>query len=195
MVAPAPTYDLMLMLDPKAEPETREKIRSDVKAMIEQGGSIIGDHGYGNRTMAFEIDHQSQSEYDLVQFHAPNSVLEQLQRTLRIADGVVRFRIIKLRAGVGEPPDLSQAQAPAAEVVADEQVAEAVEAVEEAIVEEAVIEAVEEAVVEEAVIEEAVIEAVEEAIVEEAVVEAVEEAIVEAEVEAPAAESAPPAAQ
>ncbi len=181
MVAPAPTYDLMLMLDPKAEPETREKIRSDVKAMIEQGGSIIGDHGYGNRTMAFEIDHQSQSEYDLVQFHAPNSVLEQLQRTLRIADGVVRFRIIKLRAGVGEPPDLSQAQAPAAEVVADEQVAEAVEAVEEAIVEEAVIEAV----------EEAVIEAVEEAVVEEAV----SEAVVEAEVEAPAAESAPPAAQ
>ncbi len=174
MVAPAPTYDLMLMLDPKAEPATREKIRSDVKAMIEQGGSIIGDHGYGNRTMAFEIDHQSQSEYDLVQFHAPNSVLEQLQRTLRIADGVVRFRIIKLRAGVGEPPDLSQAQAPAAEVVADEQVAEAVE---------------------EAVVEEAVIEAVEEAIVEEAVIEAVEEAIVEAEVEAPAAESAPPAAQ
>ncbi len=174
MVAPAPTYDLMLMLDPKAELATREKIRSDVKAMIEQGGSIIGDHGYGNRTMAFEIDHQSQSEYDLVQFHAPNSVLEQLQRTLRIADGVVRFRIIKLRAGVGEPPDLSQAQAPAAEVVADEQVAEAVE---------------------EAVVEEAVVEAVEEAIVEEAVVEAVEEAIVEAEVEAPAAESAPPAAQ
>ncbi len=174
MVAPAPTYDLMLMLDPKAEPATREKIRSDVKAMIEQGGSIIGDHGYGNRTMAFEIDHQSQSEYDLVQFRAPNSVLEQLQRTLRIADGVVRFRIIKLRAGVGEPPDLSQAQAPAAGVVADEQVAEAVE---------------------EAVVEEAVIEAVEEAIVEEAVIEAVEEAIVEAEVEAPAAESAPPAAQ
>ncbi len=169
MVAPAPTYDLMLMLDPKAESATREKIRSDVKTMIEQGGSIIGDHGYGNRTMAFEIDHQSQSEYDLVQFHGPNSVLEQLQRTLRIADGVVRFRIIKLRAGVGEPPDLSQAQAPEAEVVADEQVAEAVE---------------------EAVVEEAVIEAVEEAIVEEAVIEAVE-----AEVEAPAAESAPPAAQ
>ncbi len=178
MVAPAPTYDLMLMLDPKAEPATREKIRSDVKAMIEQGGSIIGDHGYGNRTMAFEIDHQSQSEYDLVQFHGPNSVLEQLQRTLRIADGVVRFRIIKLRAGVGEPPDLSQAQAPAAEVVADEQVAEAVEEA-----------------VEEAIVEETVIETVEEAIVEEAVIEAVEEAIVEAEVEAPAAESAPPAAQ
>ena len=43
MVAPAPTYDLMLMLDPKAEQATRTKIRSDVKAMIEQGGSIIGD--------------------------------------------------------------------------------------------------------------------------------------------------------
>ena len=170
MVAPAPTYDLMLMLDPKAEQATRTKIRSDVKAMIEQGGSIIGDHDYGNRKMAFEINHEANAEYDLVQFHGPNSVLEQLQRTLRITDGVTRFRIIKLRAGVGDPPDLRQEAPAAAEVVAEvELTAEAVEA---------------------AVIEEAVEEAVAEEIVEEAIAEvAVEEAVAEAE-----ASDAPPAA-
>ena len=161
MVAPAPTYDLMLMLDPKAEQATRTKIRSDVKAMIEQGGSIIGDHDYGNRKMAFEINHEANAEYDLVQFHGPNSVLEQLQRTLRITDGVTRFRIIKLRAGVGDPPDLRQEAPAAAEVVAEvELTAEAVEA---AVIEEAVEEAVAEEIVEEAIAEVAVEEAVAEA--------------------------------
>ena len=162
MVAPAPTYDLMLMLDPKAEQATRTKIRSDVKAMIEQGGSIIGDHDYGNRKMAFEIDHEANAEYDLVQFHGPSSVLEQLQRTLRITDGVTRFRIIKLRAGVGDPPDLRQEAPPAAEVVAEVELAE--EAAEEAVIEEAVAEAVIEEVVAEEIVEGAIAEvAVEEA--------------------------------
>ena len=157
MVAPAPTYDLMLMLDPKAEQATRTKIRSDVKAMIEQGGSIIGDHDYGNRKMAFEINHEANAEYDLVQFHGPNSVLEQLQRTLRITDGVTRFRIIKLRAGVGAPPDLRQEAPAEAEVVAEVEVA--AEAVEAAVIEEAVEEAVAEEIVEEAIAEVAVEEA------------------------------------
>ena len=161
MVAPAPTYDLMLMLDPKAEQATRTKIRSDVKAMIEQGGSIIGDHDYGNRKMAFEINHEANAEYDLVQFHGPNSVLEQLQRTLRITDGVTRFRIIKLRAGVGDPPDLRQEAPAEAEVVAEIEVA--AEAVEAAVIEEAVEEAVAEEIVEEAIAEVAVEEAVAEA--------------------------------
>jgi len=160
----------MLMLDPKAEQATRTKIRSDVKAMIEQGGSIIGDHDYGNRKMAFEIDHEANAEYDLVQFHGPNSVLEQLQRTLRITDGVTRFRIIKLRAGVGDPPDLRQEAPAEAEVVAEvELAAEAVEA------------AVAEAVVEEVVAEEIVDEAIAEVAVEEAVAEA------QADSDAPAA--------
>ena len=164
MVAPAPTYDLMLMLDPKAEQATRTKIRSDVKAMIEQGGTIIGDHDYGTRKMSFEIDHEANAEYDLVQFHGPNSVLEQLQRTLRITDGVTRFRIIKLRAGVGDPPDLRQEAPAAAEVVAEVEVA--AEAVEGAAIEEAVEEAVIEAVVEEAVAEEIAEVATEEAVAE-----------------------------
>ena len=129
--------------------------------MIEQGGSIIGDHDYGNRKMAFEINHEANAEYDLVQFHGPNSVLEQLQRTLRITDGVTRFRIIKLRAGVGDPPDLRQEAPAEPEVVAEVEVA--AEAVEAAVVEEAAEEAVAEEIVDEAIAEVAVEEAVAEA--------------------------------
>ena len=39
--------------------------------------------------------------------------LRSLEHTLRITDGVQRFRIIKLAPGVGSPPDLASAPATA----------------------------------------------------------------------------------
>src|SRR5687767_5594408 len=53
---------------------------------------------------AYELRHKTDAEYHLLQFHATREVLETLQRTLRISDGVVRFRIIKLAPGTPAPP-------------------------------------------------------------------------------------------
>jgi small subunit ribosomal protein S6 len=72
--------------------------------MIGNGGSIVGKHEWGPRAMAYEIRHKTDAEYHLIQFHASAPLLENLQRTLRITDGVVRFRIIKLERGTPEPP-------------------------------------------------------------------------------------------
>jgi small subunit ribosomal protein S6 len=114
MAAPAPTYDLMLLLDPKADDSVRAKIRSDVRASIEREGTVVSSAEYGARKLAFEIRHESDAEYDLIQFEGPVSLLDQLQRTLRITDGVVRFRIIKVRPGTPAPPDLRQSVEPEA---------------------------------------------------------------------------------
>ncbi len=119
MAAPAPTYDLMLLLDPKADDATREKIRADVTSSIEAGGTIVSSHDFGSRKLAYEIDHEGEAEYDLLQFEGPVTLLENLNRSLRITDGVVRFRIIKVRPGTPAPPDLRlaatahEAEAPA----------------------------------------------------------------------------------
>lgn len=125
MTAPAPSYDLMLLLDPKAEDAVRAKIRSDVRAMIAASGELLGAQEYGRRPLAFEIRHEREAEYDLFQFTGPRALLEQLQRTLRITDGVVRFRVIKLREGTPAAPDLSRpAPAPESAEPASEAVAE-----------------------------------------------------------------------
>lgn len=111
MAAPAPVYDLMLLLDPKAEDDVRAKIRADVRAMIEASGSIESSQEYGTRPLAYEIRHGGEAEYELIQFQGPSALLEQLQRTLHITDGVVRFRIIKVRPGTPAPPDLRRTAA------------------------------------------------------------------------------------
>ncbi|HTX31912.1 MAG TPA: 30S ribosomal protein S6 [Solirubrobacteraceae bacterium] len=105
MASEAPLYDLVLMLSVDAEESTRSKILSDVEAMITQaGGAVERNDDWGRRPMAYEIRHQPEAEYHLLQFHAPGSLIEDLSHTLRITDGVVRHRVIKVRPGTPEAP-------------------------------------------------------------------------------------------
>jgi small subunit ribosomal protein S6 len=114
MAAPEPLYDLVLMLDTSAPEDQRKKVRSDVESAISSAGTIVGDHDWGTRALAYEIRHRTDAEYHLLQFHGPAALLANLQRMLRIADGVVRFRIIKLAPGTPAPTELPRAEAPAA---------------------------------------------------------------------------------
>lgn len=108
MAKHTPVYDLMLLLDTAIEPDARVKVLTDVKALIEQHGEVVGTHDWGTRLTTYEVGKDNKdAEYHLVQFHAGPELLATLNRTLRITDGVNRFRVIKLAPGVGAPPDLS----------------------------------------------------------------------------------------
>ena len=114
MTLPAPTYDLVLLIDPKVEDGVRAKIVSDSRSAIEAGGELLRHDEWGERPLAYPIDKKSSAEYHLLQFHAGSSeLLGGLDRTLRITDGVLRFRIIKLRPGVPDAPDMPAATMPA----------------------------------------------------------------------------------
>lgn len=104
MPAHDPLYDLVLMLDSTAPADQRQKVLSSVESTIASGGEIVNSQEWGIRQTAYEIRHKTDAEYHLLQFHGVREVLETLQRTLRIADGVVRFRIIKLAPGTPAPP-------------------------------------------------------------------------------------------
>jgi len=54
--------------------------------------------------MAYEIDHHAEAEYRLYQFKGGNDLLERLRHSLKIMDGVLRFRIIRLKPGAPTPP-------------------------------------------------------------------------------------------
>src|ERR687894_2174320 len=94
----------MLMLDPNAPEGRGDAIRGDVRSMIESGGNLVGEHDWGLRRMTFEIRHRPEAQYELFQFEGDNALLERLDHMLKITDGVLRFRIIKLRTGTPAPP-------------------------------------------------------------------------------------------
>jgi len=107
MTLPAPTYDLILMLDTQAEAPVRAKIVADARGAIEAQGELLRHDEWGERALAYPIDHKQAAEYHLLQFHSSTpELLRGLDRTLRITDGIVRFRIVKLKPGTPAAPDM-----------------------------------------------------------------------------------------
>ena len=114
MAKEPPVYDLVLLLDTQADDERRNEILENVQAAIEKGGEIVSRHDWGVRPTVYEVHKRPDADYHLFQFHGDNALLERLDHTLKITDGVLRFRIIKLRAGTPPPPDLGSPAAAAA---------------------------------------------------------------------------------
>jgi small subunit ribosomal protein S6 len=105
MAEETPVYDLMLLLSTKVEEDRRAKILADVETSISGGGgSIVYNGDWGTRPMSYQIEHEQEAEYHLLQFTGPTALLETLRHSLGIADGVLRSRIIKVLPGMPPPP-------------------------------------------------------------------------------------------
>jgi small subunit ribosomal protein S6 len=114
MAIEQPTYDLVLLLDPEADEERRTNILASLETVIERQGEVVSRHDWGVRPTAYEVRKRGDADYHLLQFHGTAELLQQLDHALKITDGVNRFRIIKLRTGTPEPPDLRMSAAAAA---------------------------------------------------------------------------------
>jgi small subunit ribosomal protein S6 len=101
-------YDLMLLIDPNAPEERRTAAVSEAESLLNSGGEIVTTHDWGQRRMAYEIDHRPEAEYRLYQFNGDNALLDRLNQRLRINDAVLRFRIIKAKPGQQLPPPPEQ---------------------------------------------------------------------------------------
>ena len=111
MTLPAITYDLVLLLDLQAEEPVRAKIVADTREAIGAKGELTRHDEWGERALAYPIDHKATAEYHLLQFHASDvELIAELNRTLHITDGVIRFRINKLKPGTPDAPEPAPAE-------------------------------------------------------------------------------------
>jgi small subunit ribosomal protein S6 len=110
MAKSAPLYDLMVLLTTSVEDGARAKILADVeKAIADGGGTIELKQDWGVRGLAYEIAHTGDAEYHLLQFSGPPALVENLAYNLKITDGVLRHRIIKVLPGTPPAPEPSAA--------------------------------------------------------------------------------------
>jgi small subunit ribosomal protein S6 len=108
-------YELVLMLDPGQDAAGRDAVANEAKGQIEAAGTLKHENVWGLRKMAYEINKRNEADYRWFRFEAPTELLEQLDHNLKIADGVLRFRVFKVDADtpVVVPPATS-APGPAA---------------------------------------------------------------------------------
>jgi|RhiMethySRZTD1v2_1073278.scaffolds.fasta_scaffold856323_1 small subunit ribosomal protein S6 len=103
------------MLDPDIPEERREQIAAEARTRIESGGSLKQDTAWGMRKLAYEIEQRTEADYRYFRFDTDGGLLDDLNHNLRIADGVLRFRIFKVdpRSPAIAPPAAMSAATPA----------------------------------------------------------------------------------
>jgi small subunit ribosomal protein S6 len=103
-------YELVLMLDPEAPDARRDEVAGETRERIESSGALKHADTWGSRKLAFEIRRRTEADYRFYRFEAGTELLEQLDHSLKITDGVLRFRIFKVDADtpVIAPPPTAQ---------------------------------------------------------------------------------------
>jgi small subunit ribosomal protein S6 len=86
------------MLDPGLDAAARDAVANEAKTQIEAKGTLKHENAWGLRKLAYEIAQRNEADYRWFRFEAPRELLEQLDHNLKIADGVLRFRIFKVDA-------------------------------------------------------------------------------------------------
>lgn len=102
------------MLDPQLDAPARDALAQDARGQIEAKGSLKHENSWGLRKMAYEINHRTEADYRWMRFEAPSELLDNLDHNLKIADGVLRFRLFKVDPGapVIVPPTATAAPGP-----------------------------------------------------------------------------------
>jgi small subunit ribosomal protein S6 len=107
-------YELILMLDPQLDAPARDALAQEARRQIEVSGAIKHENSWGLRKMAYEINRRTEADYRWMRFEANNELLDSLDHNLKIADGVLRFRVFKVDPGapVIVPPSTTATPGP-----------------------------------------------------------------------------------
>jgi len=90
-------YELMVIFDSGLEDLVLDdQVKSVTAAIAARGGTVASTDRWGRRRFAYEIDHKTEGYYVVWELTADGADLEALERSLRLADEVVRHKLVRL---------------------------------------------------------------------------------------------------
>ncbi|MBU3689524.1 MAG: 30S ribosomal protein S6 [Acidimicrobiales bacterium mtb01] len=91
-------YELMIILDGSLEePVAQQWVATVTKAVKAAGGDVHGKADWwGKRRLAYPIKKKEDGFYVVFNIAAAGGALDELERSLRIADDVLRHKLLRL---------------------------------------------------------------------------------------------------
>lgn len=87
-------YEAMYILDPSLNEEAVAALVAKFKAVVEANGTVSEVDEWGKRRLAYPINDLMEGYYVLMTFNAKPEFPRELDRILRITDGVMRSLIV-----------------------------------------------------------------------------------------------------
>ena len=90
-------YELMIIADGELEESAVSGIVNTTTATVETaGGTVAKVDKWGKRRFAYEINKKTDGYYLVLEILAEGGALDGLERNLRLADEIVRHKLIRL---------------------------------------------------------------------------------------------------
>lgn len=89
-------YETIYLINPILGEEGVNAVIEKIKHLVETSATLEKVDVWGRRRLAYEIMNQKEGFYVLIQFTAEADFPKELERVLKITDGVMRFLVIRL---------------------------------------------------------------------------------------------------
>ena len=88
-------YEVVFIMDGRLPEEQVAALTEKFKTLVEQNSTAMEVEEWGKRKLAYAINYITEGYYVLVNFSAPATLPDEVERVLRITDGVIRFMVVK----------------------------------------------------------------------------------------------------
>jgi small subunit ribosomal protein S6 len=100
--ATATLYETLFIVHPDQGGRVKEYIDRFKKIVEELHGTVTHVEEWGVRDLAYRIQKQAKGYYTLLQYRSSVRVVEELERTMKLSDGILRYLTVRLEEGAAE---------------------------------------------------------------------------------------------
>jgi small subunit ribosomal protein S6 len=98
-------FETLLLLSPELTTDIRASLLESLKNVIErEGGKVLAEDLWGMRDLAYPVNKQMRGFYVRLEYIGPGALIAELERNIRIAEGIFKFVTVKLADTVEVKP-------------------------------------------------------------------------------------------
>lgn len=107
-------YEIMVILEATLEEAAVQAVITRTEEFLSVSGSELARaNKWGKRRLAYEIDHRAEGYYLLMEVRVEPDAVAELDRSLRLIEGVVRHKIVRVPEHAGARPNRPRSPEPA----------------------------------------------------------------------------------
>jgi len=89
-------FELLLITPVKLDQKGHEGIVKKIEELITSSGGVIGKkEEWGSKKLAYEIQHQQNGIYDLMEFDLDGDLLKKIDSSIRLIPDILRYMIVR----------------------------------------------------------------------------------------------------
>lgn len=89
-------YELMVIIDGDLDEAAAKAQVTAIEERCNNAGSVASTDFWGRRQFAYEIEHKTEGSYVVYEIKADPGALDEVERSLRLADEIVRHKLLRL---------------------------------------------------------------------------------------------------